>query len=109
MRRGFAATPRQFTWLQLSTLHYYRMQQSRTFSSMDSESLKSCSMASTSASLGVLFRNRPKVRWARCMVKVSATARKGAGSRSVRVGDVRMGAEARLAGGCAGGKDGEVR
>lgn len=40
-----------------------------TFSSMDSESLKSFSMASTSASLGVLFRKRPKVRCARCIVQ----------------------------------------
>jgi hypothetical protein len=44
---------------------------SHTFSSMDSESLKSLSIASTSASLGVLFRNRPKVRCARCILQGS--------------------------------------
>lgn len=39
----------------------------RTFSSMALESLKSCSIASTSASLGVLVRKRPVIRCMRCI------------------------------------------
>jgi hypothetical protein len=42
---------------------------SHTFSSICSESVKSVSMDSTSASLGALFRKRPKVLCARCIVQ----------------------------------------
>ena len=47
---------------------YCRIYRSRTFSNICSESLKSVSIASTSASLGVLLRNRPKVLCARCIL-----------------------------------------
>lgn len=48
-----------------------------TFSNICSDSVKSVSIASTSASLGVLFRKRPKVRWARCILHGSRGGRSG--------------------------------
>ncbi len=41
----------------------------RTFSNMVCESVKSCSIASTSASLGVLVRKRPVILCMRCILR----------------------------------------
>lgn len=64
-----------------------------TFTSIWSESLKSRSIASTSASLGALGRNRPNVRCMRCIVRLGqqlrATAKRSI--EDVKVQEMRDG------------------
>lgn len=54
---------------QHSTTGQLRQYDRHTFSNMALESLKSCSMASTSASLGVLVRKRPVILCMRCILR----------------------------------------